>query len=167
MILATHGIVGGAIGYLLPQNPILSFSLGILSHFVIDAIPHWHYPLLSGKIDKENPLNNDLLINKWFILDLFNIGLDFIFGIVISVFIFHPEVSFDTAIISILSGAIGGVFPDPLQFIYWKLPNKLMLPLQKFHIWIHSETDIDNKHLIGIMTQIAFAAAVIWTTKQI
>ena len=167
MILATHGIVGGAIGYLIPQNPVLSFFLGVISHFVIDAVPHWHYPVFSAKIDRENPLNNDMVLNKWFAGDLFDIGIDFLLGIWIAASVFHPEASVDAAMISILCGAIGGIFPDPLQFVYFKMPNRLLLPLQKFHIWIHAENFLDKRHLIGISSQIAFAALIIWAVIQI
>lgn len=167
MILATHGIVGGAIGYLIPQNPILSFFLGFLSHFVLDAIPHWHYPVFSVKIDKENPMNNDMEINKWFIVDLFDIGIDFMVGIAISILVFHPEISPNITMLAILSGAIGAVLPDPLQFLYWKMPNRALTYLQKFHMWIHSATDINDWHFLGITTQTAFATAIIWLTKQI
>ncbi len=167
MILATHGIVGGAIGYLLPQNPILSFFLGCVSHFVIDAIPHWHYRVFSSKRNHETPLEADMELNKWFIVDLFDIGLDFLIGLAVSVFVFHQNLTFDLALISILAGAFGGVFPDPLQFMYWKMPNKPLRLLQRFHVWIHSETDIDSRHLLGITTQIAFAIAVIWIAKSI
>lgn len=47
MILSTHAVVGGAIGSLFPSHPILVALLGFTSHFVIDAIPHWDYPLKS------------------------------------------------------------------------------------------------------------------------
>lgn len=167
MILATHGIVGGAIGYLLPKNPILAFFLSFISHFVIDAVPHWHYPVFSAKINKENPLENDMLLNKWFVVDMFDIGLDLLGGLIIAVFIFHQKLSFDMALVSILSGAIGGVFPDPLQFLYWKLPNKPLMYLQEFHIWIHSETYMDDRHIMGITTQIAFSALIIWIARAI
>lgn len=167
MILATHSITGAAIGYLLPQNPILAFSLGFLSHFLTDAIPHWHYPVFSAKRNPENHMDDNMEMNKWFIVDLLDISLDFAIGLAISIFIFHPEISFDPAMVSILSGAIGGVIPDPLQFLYWKFPNHFIIPLQRFHLWIHSTTDIDKMHLIGIISQAGFAALVIWTALHI
>jgi hypothetical protein len=45
MILSTHAIVGGAIASLFPSHPILIAAAGFTSHLVIDAIPHWDYPL--------------------------------------------------------------------------------------------------------------------------
>lgn len=166
MILVTHAIVGGAIGSLIPSQPILAFFLGFLSHFAADAIPHWHYPLFSRKVHDGDPMDNELLLNKWFIVDLFSIGIDFLAGIILSMIFFHPLVSFDTALLSTLAGAIGGVAPDPLQFLYWKIPNKPLIALQKIHInWAHSKINIDSKHLLGISSQVLFAAVIILTAQ--
>ncbi len=161
MILATHAIIGGAIGKLLPNHPILAFTLGFASHFVADAIPHWHYPLFSAKIDKKDPMNNDMLFNKWFVVDLFNIGIDCLLGIAVAVVFLHPPIALDASLVSILAGAIGAVIPDALQFVFWKLPDRPLRALQRFHIWIHSKTDIDAYHLSGIAMQAALAALII------
>lgn len=166
MILVTHALVGGAIGSLVPSQPILAFFLGFLSHFAADAVPHWHYPLFSLKHNISDPMDNDMLLNKWFIVDIFNIGIDCLAGILLSLIFFHPLISFDVALISVLAGAIGGIAPDALQFLYWKMPNKPLIALQKVHInWAHSKVNIDSRHLLGISTQILFAAAVIWSAR--
>jgi len=166
MILVTHAIVGGAIGRLIPSHPILAFFLGFLSHFAADAIPHWHYPLISFKHNPKNPMQADMTMNKWFLFDLFNIGIDCLAGLVLSVIFFHPSLSLNTALISIIAGAIGGVAPDALQFIYWKMPNKPLIALQKFHITLmHSKINIDSRHFLGITTQTLFAAAIIFGTQ--
>lgn len=161
MILVTHAIAGGAIGRLMPGHPILAFFLGFLSHFAADAVPHWHYPLFSLKRDPENPMHNNMLLNKWFIVDLFNIGVDCFAGVAISLIFFHHLISFDPLLISVVAGVIGGMAPDALEFIYWKMPNRPLTILTEFHLWIHSKTNIDSKHLLGISTQALFAAAFI------
>ncbi len=161
MILATHAIIGGALGKLLPNHPVLAFVIGFASHFVADAIPHWHYPLFSAKIDRNDPMKNDMLLNKWFIVDLFNIGADCLLGIIVAVVFLHPPVTMDASMISILAGAIGAVVPDALQFVFWKLPDRPLRALQRFHLWIHSKTDIDAYHLSGIAMQVALAALMI------
>lgn len=166
MILVTHAITGGAIGKLLPNNPVSAFILGFASHFVTDAIPHWHYPLFSVKEDKSDPMRNDMLFNKWFVVDIFNIGIDCLSGILLSLIFFHPSLTFDSSFISVLAGAVGGVAPDALQFFYWKIPNKPLIALQKFHLWIHSKIDLDSRHLIGISTQIFFIIAIVLGTLQ-
>ena len=108
----------------------------------------------------------DMTMNKWFLFDLFNIGIDCLAGLVLSVIFFHPSLSLNTALISIIAGAIGGVAPDALQFIYWKMPNKPLIALQKFHITLmHSKINIDSRHFLGITTQTLFAAAIIFGTQ--
>jgi hypothetical protein len=52
MILSTHAVVGGAIASLVPSDPILAAAAGFASHFAIDAIPHWDYPLRSISVGK-------------------------------------------------------------------------------------------------------------------
>jgi hypothetical protein len=49
MILSTHAIVGGAIASLFPSHLVLVVAAGFASHFAIDAIPHWDYPLQAIK----------------------------------------------------------------------------------------------------------------------
>ena len=53
MILSTHAIVGAAIASFLPSHPTTAFVLGFGSHFVLDAIPHWDYPIKSASVDPE------------------------------------------------------------------------------------------------------------------
>lgn len=39
MLFAAHLIVGGTVGQLI-GNPIVAFIVGIISHFILDHIPH-------------------------------------------------------------------------------------------------------------------------------
>jgi len=55
-------------------------------------------------------------------------------------------------VIAILCGAIGGVFPDGLQFVYWKLRREPLYSLQKFHQWIQNE-QLHPYPLAGVMAQ--------------
>ncbi len=154
MILVTHSIIGAAAARLFPGHPVLGFFLGALTHFLTDAIPHWHYPLFSQKRVDGNPLEADFVIGKKFILDLISIGLDFAAGIIFSILIFQGWAGFSAPDWTILAGALGAVLPDPLQFLYMKTRSKLLLPLQRFHVWIHSQIDIDKRHLLGITSQL-------------
>ena len=75
MILSTHAVVGGTIASLFPTHPILVATLSFASHFVIDAIPHWDYPLKSISV-KPNANNWALKINRRLFRDLALIGFD-------------------------------------------------------------------------------------------
>ena len=151
MILATHAIIGGAIGKLMPNNPILAFALGFLSHFIADAIPHWHYPVGSRTIDETDPMKIDMAIGKKFAIDLFRIGIDFAIGLAASFYFLHNSPSFDASAISIFAGCLGGILPDPLLFLAWKIPVKPLTTLQNIHIgFFHSKTEMDDKNFLGI-----------------
>ena len=49
MLLSQHMVVGGVIGMAV-GNPIVGFGLGFVSHFVLDALPHFD----SLPLDKEH-----------------------------------------------------------------------------------------------------------------
>jgi hypothetical protein len=136
MILTNHAIAGAALASLVPNEPLVGFTVGFLSHFVLDAIPHWDYSLQSFKEDKTNPLNSDMILDSRFLKDLFKIGLDGITGILLSylIFIFYLKCS----VWAVLSGAIGAMTPDALQFAYMKWQHEPLISLQKFHNWIHA-----------------------------
>lgn len=139
MILTNHAITGAMLATLTPNQPLLGFTAGFLSHFVLDAIPHWDYSLDSLKKDDKNPMNNDMAINRDFVKDLFKIGLDGIIGLAFAYLILCFYMKF--SVLSILSGAIGAMAPDALQFAYMKCRFEPLVSLQRFHIWIHADKE--------------------------
>jgi hypothetical protein len=119
---------------------------------VIDSIPHWDYNIKSSKKDIDKPLNNDMLLGKDFVGDLLRIGLDALLGLTLSVllFVYVPHVG---SIKLALIGAVAGILPDPLQFVYWKTRSKLLLPLQRFHIWIQEGKSLYVGSFKGLLLQ--------------
>jgi hypothetical protein len=64
MLLVTHLAVGAAIGeavHGLPGAPAIAFVLGVASHYVLDALPHWEK--LSGEKFPDNDTSEPL--KKW------------------------------------------------------------------------------------------------------
>ena len=51
MTLTTHAIFGAGLASLMPEHPVAAFIAGFASHFVLDAIPHWDYAILSESVD--------------------------------------------------------------------------------------------------------------------
>jgi hypothetical protein len=153
MILTTHASVGAALATIMPNNPVLGFVIGFGSHFILDSIPHWDYKLRSSRRNKQKPLTNDIIIGKDFYKDLVKIGLDATLGLVLSLFFlgFLQQ----QLILMILCGAIGGMTPDFLQFVYFKWRHEPLISLQKFHIWMHAKTGLNEKPLLGILSQVA------------
>ncbi|MBP6948494.1 MAG: hypothetical protein KBC41_02400 [Candidatus Pacebacteria bacterium] len=153
MILATHAVVGTIVATTLTSNPYIAFTIAFGSHFMLDSIPHWDYSLLSFKKDPEGKLNHDMVIGKKFLFDLTRIGIDALIGAIIS-FTLAFYILDIHSIPLVCATILGGILPDPLQFVYWKTRSRFLLPLQKFHKWIHARS-IQIHHTHGLLLQIA------------
>jgi hypothetical protein len=153
VILSTHAIVGGAIASLFPSNPILAAAAGFASHFAIDAIPHWDYPLRSISVGRGAD-NRRLRLNRAVMIDLTCIGVDACAGLALAVWLFATPSS--AWIIAL--GGIAAMAPDPLQFVHSIHPREPLVTLQRFHGWIHSKRKLAWR--LGVSSQIALALAV-------
>lgn len=166
MTLTTHAIVGAAVAKIFSFNPALAFIVAFLSHFLIDATPHWDYLPKSFQKDLSNKLNSDMVIGKDFLKDFLTILFDAMFGVVLSVLIFSPENTYQFWIVFL--GAGFGILPDPLQFVYWKWRHEPFLSLQRFHIWIHSPNEsLKNRWKIGIFYQFVLVGVFWLLTKSL
>jgi hypothetical protein len=159
LILATHAMVGAAIASFIPDHPVGAFLAGVASHFAIDAIPHWDYPLRSmfRGADKGAPL----AIDRGLVIDFSFIGLDAFVGLALAMWLFATPATF----VTILLGALGGMLPDPMQFAHRLYPHEPLQSLQQFHQWIHSKTKLAWP--LGITTQAAFALVVTALAKAL
>jgi hypothetical protein len=63
LILSTHAIIGGAVASLFPSHPVFIAIAGFASHFAIDAIPRWDYPLQVISV-KRGADNRRQLVNR-------------------------------------------------------------------------------------------------------
>jgi hypothetical protein len=153
MILSTHAIVGGALASLLPSHPIFVALAGFASHFAIDAIPHWDYPLISIAVGRHAD-NRRLKIDGPLIRDLTLIGADACVGMALSVLFFATA----GTVWVIALGAVAGMVPDFLQFAHSLYPREPLKSLQRFHGWIHAKRKLGWR--IGVASQAAFAIIV-------
>lgn len=165
MTLTAHAVVGVAAASLFPSHPKAAFAAAFVSHFLIDAIPHWHYSVKSIEIDHKDPMNTDMVFNKYFPTDLTKIGFDAALGFFTAYLIFHDHLNFPLGLI--LIGTIGGILPDPLQFVYWKFRCEPFITLQRFHKWIHADKNLDNRPVWGILAQAATIPAAILLVRFI
>ncbi|MFH1346713.1 MAG: hypothetical protein ABIH10_00490 [Spirochaetota bacterium] len=141
MILTTHAIVGAAAGRIF-SDPFMAFAAGFASHFILDAIPHWAYVLKFQTRNKKEPLKEDIKFNWDFVSDLARTGFDFVFGVSAAIFIFQGENGFIGAPVNLLMGTIGGVSPDFLQLLYFKIRREPFIFTQKIHTFFHLKEDI-------------------------
>lgn len=160
MILSTHAVVGGAIASLLPWNPAAAAIAGFASHFVIDAIPHWDYPLRSIHLGK-NADNRRLSFGRATLIDFAVIGMDACAGLGLALWMFATEGSIWTIAI----GAFAAMLPDGLQFVHTLYPRGFLRALQRFHAWIHSKRALTG--LFGVGSQLAFAGLIAALARSI
>ena len=159
MILCTHAIVGGAIASLFPSHPVAVVAAGFASHFAIDAIPHWDYPLRSISIGPG--ARNQWRIDRARLRDVSLIGFDALAGLALAVYLFATSAT----VAAVLLGALAAMLPDPLQFVQSLYPRGPLNWLQGFHLWIHTKRQLDWP--IGVSSQIAFAIAVIGIVAEL
>mgnify|MGYP000125419269 CR=1 FL=1 len=165
MVLFTHSVVGGALGSLLKSHPVLAFFAGFISHFILDAFPHWDYTLESGqKHESGNELKGDFVIDHRFLFDLVKIGTDLLVGAVI-VYLFFVDNILDPILFlqsGMFWGMVGGILPDFLQFAYYKTKREPLTTLQKFHISVHTNVRLKDRYIIGPLLQIALVLLVLF-----
>ncbi len=152
MTLTTHAIVGAAVATIIPTHPAAGFVFGFTSHFVLDAIPHWDYSLRSLIKHESDPLEHHIPVNRAFFRDLFKIGGDAVLGLVLAVIIFAALNR--SLILAAALGAIAAMLPDGLQFVYFHFRHEPLRSLQKFHMWIHAQSDLNSKPVWGVTYQL-------------
>ena len=153
MILSTHAIVGGALASLFPSHPVLVVAAGFASHFAIDAIPHWDYPLQAISV-KPAAGRRALNLDRRLWVDLSLIALDACAGLALAIWLFATPATIG----AILLGALAAMVPDPLQVVHALYPREPLKSLQRFHHWIHAKRKLSWP--LGASSQAIFAAAV-------
>lgn len=159
MTLTTHALVGATAATLFPEQPVVACAAAFASHLAIDALPHWDYKILS-KQEGETKLQNDIdTKSPLFRFDLMRIGSDALWGTMLSLLIFSIFLNFPWWLVVL--GAWAGILPDALQFVYFKTRSQLLLPLQRFHIWIQKGKSMYPPPLVGMFYQVVLVVVVI------
>lgn len=161
MTLTAHGIVGAGVAVALQSHPVLAIAAAFASHFLVDAIPHYDYPIRSASINPK--IGAPMRFDRALLLDFFSIGTDFALGMVLGTFLFGSSDLWSLAAI----GAFMGIFPDPLQFVYGHFRHEPLVSLQKFHQWIHTSHHLREHVVLGVVSQLAFLFAFVWIVQTL
>ena len=152
MILSVHATFGAAVASVMPSHPVLGFGLGFVSHFVLDAIPHKDYELISLEAGpNREPKLIDLIQKKFSLLrDMLLVSFDALVGLILAFIFFfnsaHPFV--------FLLGAVGALIPDFLTFLYLLLRHKSLALFFNFHVSvIHTKVTFKINQLLGVFLQ--------------
>ena len=156
MILATHSVGGAAVALIFKSNPVLAFIAAFASHFVLDAIPHWDYHLVSFI---KNPITKKVrkvARDRRLLIDGMRVGLDASLGLFFAVAAAMPE---GQALLPIvLLGVLGGILPDALHLLYRIFENNTMLlKIYQFHSRMHADSKVTDL-LPGISAQLMLVA---------
>lgn len=147
MNLSTHIAVGAAVGYL-SKNPALGFFAGLISHHLIDQIPHTD----GGSFDVDV---KDFAKDKR-ILTI--VSLDLIVILILGLFIF----TIHAVNWAIIFGAIGAALPDLVDNMpFWSPFLRKKIPFNfyhRFHEFFHFTITDKKFYWVGIMTQILLIA---------
>ena len=163
MTLTTHAIVGGAIASLMPAHPWLGLSLAFASHFLLDALPHWDYPIRSSSINPKVAAR--MKYDGELFTDLFTIGGDAALGIVVALTLFNTQTP--PGYLLALGGACAGILPDALQFAYMRFPHQPLTSIQRFHEWIYTTRGMSKRPLLGLTSQIALVIAFVLVVRPL
>lgn len=160
MILSTHSVIGASFAGLLATDPALAFTVGLTSHYLLDAIPHWEYELASKTNDDELDFKFG---TTGFFSDISKIFLDLILGLAISYYLFVTLAGFSWLVV--LAGIVGGVLPDFFQFFYAEHKIKLLAVTQKIHDFFHTEDRPYKKAQVkGALLQLGLVIVVVSLT---
>jgi hypothetical protein len=153
--LTTHAIVGAALASFLTANPLVAGVVAFASHFALDAIPHWDYPIRSASVQPNN--TGAMRYDRALMRDIMVIGFDALLGTAIGVMLFASPATFWV----VLLAAALAILPDPLQFLYGRFPREPLASLQRFHVWSHTRVRLEGRPLLGLLTQFAFVVLVV------
>lgn len=149
MILLPHIIMGATIGAK-TQNLGLIIILGLLSHFILDKIPHWDYSIKDIENFRKTKNFKKLIIN------LIKTTLDGSIGLLIVFLVLWQKnlVNFDY-LIFVFFGIFISTLPDILAILSKITDNNFLNAFTKFHDFIHFKNQKEGKiTFLGFFSQI-------------
>lgn len=179
MTLATHIVAGAAAAKIFSANPAQAFLVGCLSHYILDSIVHWDYKLRAFPSESDSSsansafssgnssspdgsflLEKKVQFNKFLFGDIVKVLFDAFLGFLIAFLIVSSVADrlMDGDAVLLISGAVGGVFPDFLQFLYGIWKTRFLRELQRFHHFMHAKKKLNDRPALGVPLQVCVIA---------
>jgi len=163
MTLASHIIISGLLGAS-THNYFLAATVGFLSHYIVDAIPHWDDYLSPDFDSRAKSEGGYFLKDKFLYKELGKIAIDILIGLSVLSLIFFKTSGFDNIAYTAV-GIFFGVLPDPLQLLYLITNWRFLKPNHEVQLYLHTLIHKTKPGLaLGIITQIATIALVFTVT---
>jgi hypothetical protein len=162
MIATSHVIIGGTVG-VITGNPALGFAAGIVSHFLMDMVPHLDspFPIHYQDDQYDQPIwDKKLLIFAW---------IDSVAAMILTIAIWYWK--FDLIFFSPYAwGALGAYLPDLLDNTpLWSAKiHRLHFfkPFHSVHLAVHDfwrfRFPMPQNWLLGTVSQILFIVPCLW-----
>ena len=149
MYLTAHALAGALIGET-TGNIFISFILGFISHFILDAIPHQETGSGEGFFDglfgREKFSKSSKIFGLILFLDLTVLSL--------SAYFLYSLGAFNN-LTPAIAGALGGIMPDFLNGLYFTTKNKCLGYFSNLHHQIHFKHEkIKVSNIAGIASQV-------------
>ncbi len=149
MILASHIIISGLIGAQ-SKSYFLAALAGLVSHYVLDAVPHWD-EYLSKEFKDKTETGISFIKNKLFWKEMAKVAIDILLGLIIFYVLAGRDLDYGSAALA-LTGIFFGILPDPLQLLYWLTKSPLLKLNYDLQHALHKK--IQPNFILGILTQI-------------
>jgi hypothetical protein len=153
MILVPHIIVGAVIGGKI-HNFWLVAILGLVSHFILDQIPHWDYLTHQEIVDFRKGKK---------IRTILKTSIDVIIGLIfLFIFICNHQFNFDQLVL-IIVGVFFSILPDLVWGLSMIFNNKILLKYRDFNDKIGYKSKKEGKiTFLGLFTQILVIIVVLF-----
>ncbi len=125
MFVITHAAIGALIGEYSAGHPAVAFSLGMVSHFLTDIIPHGDTHVYKGYISGTK-------VNR----AIAYVVIDAIATIFFVLFIFNSGLVSDKLTVTL--GIVGGVLPDLIVAIVEVFKVRWLMWFHRLHFFFHN-----------------------------
>jgi hypothetical protein len=133
MLLSVHVLAGSTIALAI-GNPVLSAPICFATHFILDALPHWNYPI------PKKHTHSLKVYYKYF-------GPDLILTVVVEILLL---IKFKQFWYLIIWGSFWAILPDYLTLYKYKKPYKTLL---KAYFTFHDKLQFEVDKASGIAIQ--------------
>ena len=140
MLATPHTTVGILIASKIP-NPIFAFPLALLSHFVLDLIPHWDFFSFQNKIGRREKVK---------------VILDFLIGLSLGMFFTLKALPDQGKVVNTFFSSALANLPDAIEspYVFFGYRNKIIDGMIKLQHCFHSRL----KYPWGLIPQIFLLA---------
>lgn len=149
MLETPHVAVGTAIATKIP-NPLVAIPLSLVSHFVLDKIPHWNPHTYTETEKFGYPRKTTMALAALDIAAALSLGLFVAFG----------AGSFNRAML-VIACSFASVLPDVVKYPYF-LFKKMRHGLMKGYVDFERSWQEDASFWPGVTTQLVTIIASLW-----